>query len=122
MAKAGDGTPRSQTRKLDTMISLRVSTADKRRFADVATRLGYDRFASYHLDCLRRGAGLCGRKERMIVGHLGGIAGDVQSLARTLDDASRPDASQDLREINQRIADLQREIMIEGSDAGQEDP
>jgi hypothetical protein len=122
MVKAGDGAPRSETRKLDSMVSLRISAAEKQQFTVAGKQQSYGSFAAFHLDCLRKGSGLSLRKEQIIVGRLGGIGADIQSLAQRCDGASLPDTSERLLVLNERIAARQRDVMIGDGDAGQEDP
>ena len=66
MAIAGDGTPRSERRRLTATLSLRLGDAEKRRFAAAAKRSGSPSLAAWALDRMRN-AGDAGLRERRII-------------------------------------------------------
>lgn len=103
------------------MVSFRIDTTEKKLFAATAHRKGYDSFAAFNLDCLRAASGLNVREDHMIVGHLGQIGAEINTLAHVEAEIFLNDGQEQLKSINKRIAALQRDIMKGTDHACEED-
>lgn len=117
MVKAGDGARRSDSRRLGTMISLRLSPDEKLRFEALAKAGGYPSLAAWILDRLRDNTGIGLHHRRLLVGLLGRLGADIASHAREAPE----DARGLLLRLSSRIASLQRGIMERYGDAGEDD-
>lgn len=121
MAQAGDGAPRSGSRKLNAMISLRLDPREKRRFENAARREGFSSLAAWILDRCRCENGPGQWQRRILVGQLGRIGAELSAMA-PLDRADRTDqVIAHLSNIAAQITGLQRDIMKGGGHAGEDD-
>ncbi len=121
MAQTGDGAPRSGSRKLNAMISLRLDPREKRRFEDAARREGFPSLAAWILDRCRCDSAPGPWQRRILVGQLGRIGAELSAL-KHLAGADRTDqVIAHLSGIAARIAGLQRDIMNGGDHAGEDD-
>lgn len=121
MARPGDGKRRSDKRRLNVMINLRVTADEKKKFEATARRKGYKNLASYHRDRLQTDDGPSLRQRRVIVGQMGQIAANIRALSRSREGAPPKDDREMLVTLSVQIADLQRDLMQDNDDVGDKD-
>lgn len=121
MARPGDGKRRSDKRRLNVMINLRVTADEKRKFEATARCKGYKNLASYHRDRLQNDDGPSLRQRRVIVGELGQVAASILALTRTHEGTAVKDHRRMLVRLSMQIADLQHALMKDQNDAGEKD-
>lgn len=121
MAKAGDGAKRSAQRRKTTVMSLRVDPDEKAGFAKVAKSRGYHNLSAWHRDQLQA-TGVMGERQRAgLVGVLGQISTEINALVDMADAMNGENANARVEKLRKRLAMLQREIMMDQTDVGQED-
>ena len=121
MAKAGDGAKRSAQRRKTTVMSLRVDPNEKAGFAKVAKSRGYHSLSAWHRDQLQA-TGVMGERQRAgLVGVLGQISTEINALVDMADAMNGENANARVEKLRKRLAMLQREIMMDQTDVGQED-
>ena len=122
MAIAGDGTPRSERRRLTATLSLRLGDAEKRRFAVAAKRSGSPSLAAWALDRMRNAGDAGLRERRIICGALGTLGAHLETLAQDSATRSAEDRRRDLQVLGGLVLRLQRQIMEGEDNAGEGDP
>lgn len=121
MARAGDGAPRSASRQREKIIRVRASAEEHARFSASACRGGHGSIASFLRDAGMRSASGPALPP-WAIGELGIIGGALTAFAERAELAGRGKSAQEFRTLSTLIARMQRKLMQEDSDAGEDDP
>lgn len=118
MAVAGDGQTRSERRRRNRTISLRVTPQEKARLIRRAQTAGYPGLSSWVMDQLADCPALSHRDRIRIVAWIGRIGQVLSNLCADLDIMGHPEVALSLDRIGQDAAHLQKLLMDEGDHAG----
>ncbi|PJF08407.1 hypothetical protein [Pseudorhodobacter sp. MZDSW-24AT] len=111
MAKAGDGAPRSNKRRRQALIQIRVSTAEHLMFLRAAQKCGAHGLAGWARDQLRNSCGNPSASDRMLSGALGQLASQMQDIARLTLKVPSEKIAQEILRVSQDLRDLQRKVI-----------
>ena len=122
MASAGDGAARSNNRKREKMLNLRMSAREKTLFEDMVRRNGFKTMSAWALDRLRSDGGMSLRDARVLTGMLGKMASPLRTLVQN-DCLASPEVLQKLLQAMEiETLAMQNMIWKGGGDAGKSDP
>lgn len=121
MAKRGDGTERSDNRRLSELIYLRTDAAEKERFKRAAERENFPTFSAWAMDRLRSDRGMSLRERRILSAQLGQLTTPLRNMVRGDGPASPQSLKDLLQAIDAKIIATQKTIMKGDADAGEGD-
>ena len=102
------------------MMWLCVHPAERAAFILASERDGYPTLAAWHRDKLRATGCMGLRHKYAVVGRLRQLSGDVATLLKTARDLTEKEAQEAAFKLAKRIAALQRDILTDGNDAGED--
>lgn len=120
MAEMGDGKPRSNNRKRQQMICLRVSPAESAAILRNATRAGYNSAGAFARDLLQS-TRQSERPLRIYSGRLAHFGAALHRMADAMAARGQADMATTLQRLSADVAALQRQMFEEDGDAGESD-
>lgn len=121
MARAGDGARRSERRRLNATISLRVDHGAKQALSRTAQKAGYTSLSAWAADKLSADDSVSPREQRILCGLLGRYGAQLSHLAHRCETMRHAEIRQELETYSQRIVDMQKRIMEGPGDTGEKD-
>jgi len=118
MAKAGDGALRSSRRRQTERVDLRCTPGTKAGWQRRAKRDGYDTLATWIKDIIRTHGAVSLRLRQTTCGRLGQIGARVTGL---LGPSLPADLTAEVTALAADIAQVQKDLMTGGRDAGGRD-
>lgn len=115
MVKAGDGAPRSSRRRQTDRVDLRCTPDTKARWQRRARRDGYDKLSAWIKDIIRTHGTVSLRLRQTTCGRLGQIGARVRGL---LGPSLPADLTEEVTALAADIAQVQKDLMTGGRDAG----
>lgn len=116
MAKAGDGAPRSNKRRRQALIQIRVSTAEHLMFLRAAQKCGAPGLAGWARDLLHKGCGGPSASDRMLSGAFGQLSGRMQDIARLTSTVPPEKIAEEILRVSQDLRDLQIKVIDNDSE------